>query len=432
METILEKIKKETDFYSLLETSSETINVSFKSNDLHSIENSQNSSFSLKIYKDKKLASSSTNNERYIENLYKDLKEIINITPEIEYEFNFPKNKILYEPKTFYPSVIEIKEEKIFELSKYLLESILELDNKLIVDIDVSKSVSKIKIINSENIFRQYNKTYFSVSAYAVKTESDGLLWLGDYSISLDYSEKAANDIINSIKRQLSWAKNKSNPEKSGKYPVVFSPSVVKFLLETFLLGASAKNHYKKISPLLDKLDKKIVDEKFSLIDDPFVNGMISTKPFDAEGIACKKVPIIEKGIYKGIITDIKHSILLNIEPTGNASSHSTTPDINFRNIIIPEGEKNLNQIVKDIKEGIFVESVLGAGQSNMLSGDFAVNVSLGYHIKNGEIVGRVKNLMISGNVYEIFKEIELSKETEIKGSLKSPYILFSSVNVNI
>jgi len=62
--------------------------------------------------------------------------------------------------------------------------------------------------------------------------------------------------------------------------------------------------------------------------------------------------------------------------------------------------------MVQSIDEGIIVEQLLGAGQGNSLGGDFSGNVLLGYKIEKGEIVGRVKDTMISGNVYQLLKNI--------------------------
>ncbi|MFO7712071.1 MAG: metallopeptidase TldD-related protein [Dehalococcoidia bacterium] len=62
--------------------------------------------------------------------------------------------------------------------------------------------------------------------------------------------------------------------------------------------------------------------------------------------------------------------------------------------------------MVKDMREGLIVEEVIGAGQGNVLSGDFGGNVLLGYKVENGEVVGRVKNTMITGNVFEVLGEL--------------------------
>ena len=56
--------------------------------------------------------------------------------------------------------------------------------------------------------------------------------------------------------------------------------------------------------------------------------------------------------------------------------------------------------------EGLVVERLLGAGQSNILGGDFNANVLLGYKVEGGQIRGRVKDCMVSGNVYQALNRL--------------------------
>jgi len=73
---------------------------------------------------------------------------------------------------------------------------------------------------------------------------------------------------------------------------------------------------------------------------------------------------------------------------------------------VVKPGNVSFEAMVQSIDEGIIVEQLLGAGQGNSLGGDFSGNVLLGYKIEKGEIVGRVKDTMISGNVYQLLKNI--------------------------
>ena len=65
------------------------------------------------------------------------------------------------------------------------------------------------------------------------------------------------------------------------------------------------------------------------------------------------------------------------------------------------------------------------------MMGDYSVNIGLGYYIENGEIVGRVKNTMIAGNVYQDFlKIIDISRETLRIQNYVLPYIVLEGVKV--
>jgi PmbA protein len=53
------------------------------------------------------------------------------------------------------------------------------------------------------------------------------------------------------------------------------------------------------------------------------------------------------------------------------------------------------------------VQDYLGLGQGNPINGEFSANVFLGYKIEDGEIVGRVKDVMLAGNVYDALRNVE-------------------------
>jgi PmbA protein len=88
--------------------------------------------------------------------------------------------------------------------------------------------------------------------------------------------------------------------------------------------------------------------------------------------------------------------------------------------------------MVKDMKEGLIVEEVIGAEQGNILGGDFGGNVLLGYKVENGEIEGRVKDTMIAGNVYQVLKELPgIGRDTRwVGGTLQTPPLCCSGISV--
>ncbi len=78
------------------------------------------------------------------------------------------------------------------------------------------------------------------------------------------------------------------------------------------------------------------------------------------------------------------------------------------------------------------MEDVLGLGQGNVVSGAFTNPLSLAFKIEKGEIVGRVKDVSIAGNVYDLLREVAaVSRETEwVYRSFHLPYILLPDMNV--
>ena len=93
--------------------------------------------------------------------------------------------------------------------------------------------------------------------------------------------------------------------------------------------------------------------------------------------------------------------------------------------------------MIADIKEGIIVDDLMGAGQGNNLNGEFSMSVALGYKVENGEIVGRIKDVMIAGNVYDILlnnlkgMSSETYSEDTLFGRYTVPWIVFDDMPVS-
>ena len=84
------------------------------------------------------------------------------------------------------------------------------------------------------------------------------------------------------------------------------------------------------------------------------------------------------------------------------------------------------------MKEGLVIEQLMGAGQGNILGGDFSGNVLLGYKVESGKIVGRVKNTMVSGNIYQVLKEITAigSDARWVDSLLQTPHLYCPNLSV--
>jgi PmbA protein len=124
-----------------------------------------------------------------------------------------------------------------------------------------------------------------------------------------------------------------------------------------------------------------------------------------------------------GATTYLDSAGLAGARPTGNngASPYSLT---------VNPGSKPSGEPLAGIEDGLYVKSLVGFGQSNILHGDFSANVALGFRVKNGKLVGRVKDTMIAGNVYDVLKSgVLLSSDTD--PMYHAPFAVIPSVHVS-
>jgi PmbA protein len=214
---------------------------------------------------------------------------------------------------------------------------------------------------------------------------------------------------------------------------VLFSPVGALVLGLPLVLGLNGRNVYRGISPMAGRAGEQLFDEKLTLLDDPTLAGRPGSSAYDDEGLPRQRRPLIAHGVLEGFVYDLKTAVQSGTAPTGNGErSLFNPPTPGFSNLILLGGTTPLAEIIAGIDEGLLVESPLGLGQGNVISGAFSNNLSLAYKIERGEIAGRVKDVGIAGNVYQDLRTIAaLSQESEwVYGGLRMPYVLLPELNV--
>ena len=259
-------------------------------------------------------------------------------------------------------------------------------------------------------------------------------VWAG-YGSSKLFGDADLDRLLQTVRRSLRWATNTAQAtSNTGDLPMIFTPrGVSATLFRPLVSGFNGKNVANGSSPLADRWGEKIVDGRISIFDDPLIPGASGSRPFDDEGVASRKHGLIENGIAGGPLLDLQTAGQLGKSSTGAAGRGlASSPSPGTSVIDIAPGDMSFDDMIAGVKDGLVIEALLGAGQGNELGGDFRANVSLGYRIENGEIVGRVKDTMISGNVYKVLSQVEqISDSSEwVFGSMRSPAIQCLGVEV--
>jgi PmbA protein len=188
-------------------------------------------------------------------------------------------------------------------------------------------------------------------------------------------------------------------------------------------MGTNGRNVAKGDSPLAGKLNQGVLAPSLTIVDDPHRDFASGARRLDSNGIATERQTIFEQGELRRFLYDLDSAGLAGAQPTGNDGSNPYSP------MLLP-GSQSSSQLLENIGDGLYVRDLLGFGQSNIINGDFSGNVGLGYRIKGGKIIGRVKNTMIAGNLYHILGEsVTLSSDTEHEG--RYPHMVIEGVSVS-
>lgn len=248
--------------------------------------------------------------------------------------------------------------------------------------------------------------------------DKDDIKTASRYVVSNDFTDfdpKAlALDAVKEGKRLIGAKSIKSN-----SYPVILRNDAAADLLQAYCSIFSAENVQKGLSMLKDKIDEKIANNIITLIDDPFMGGGVSSKSFDGEGVATEKKKVIENGILRTYLYNLKTAKKDGVKSTGNGykGSYKSAISIAPTNMYIEKGDTTFEEMVSTTEDGLMIIDFQGlhAGVDSV-SGDFSLS-AYGYLIENGKISRPVNQITVAGNFYDMLKNI-IEVGTDLKFSL--------------
>jgi len=177
------------------------------------------------------------------------------------------------------------------------------------------------------------------------------------------------------------------------------------------------------------------MSDKITIVDDPLHRDAINLQPFDDEGVACYRKTVVEKGVFKTLLHNLKTAKYFKTTSTGNGFKPSVAATVNVSgtNLLIEPGEKTLAQLVSETQEGLLITELAGlhAG-ANPITGDFSAQSS-GFLIKDGKIDRPVNLIVVSGNFLKMMNDVE-SVGSDLKlgyNGIGTPSIKFVGLQVS-
>lgn len=427
-EKILDLALKYTPSVEVLYEEGESRSVSFENNKLKYVNTKSIRGIGLRVIKDGKIGFSSTTDFRKPEKLVANAVESSKFGQYAA--FDFPSKNTFPTVNVFDQNIIDYNIHKCVDIGKEAIDRALTVNSTYECSVGIGKGHGKRRLMNSRGLDVSISSTAFSLGIDILQVKGQSLLWVGEG----ESSRCLVTDLNKHVDKALRGLKlaEKELRLKTGSYPVIVTAKAMGNLLATFESGCNGKLVQKGASPLTNKLGEKIVDERVSIYDDATIDLADSSYPWDGEGVPSRCTPLIEKGVVKNFIFDLQTAGIMKTKSTGSGNrGFSSQPSPGNSNIIVETGDMPLETMIKNTKYGVLVDQVLGGGQSNILAGEFSVNIDLGYLIENGEIVGRVKDCMFAGNVFDVFNNIiGIGDMAEWHGSTKLPPFYFKAISI--
>ena len=276
-----------------------------------------------------------------------------------------------------------------------------------------SESVQDVLVANSDGLHRTDVRTQLGIMVLCVAKDGDVLESAFEALRGTNGFEMFTDEAVDELARVASQraARNvAADPAPAGTFTVVLSSEAGGTLIhESVGHGLEADLNLKQLSVYSGRIGQKVANEIITVVDDGTVPGKRGSQAMDDEGTPTERTVLIDHGVLKTYLSDRRHAEKLGIERSGNGRRESFRhlPICRQRNIMIIPGTSDPAEIVRSVKDGILVKK-MGGGQVDVVSGNFAFEISECYRIRDGKVAEPLRGATLVGQGPKLMGEIDM------------------------
>lgn len=385
----------------------------FANNFIHQNVKESNTSVSIRVVFGKKIGCASTNalEPKKIRETVKWAEEIARHQPEHRDFVSFPEVK----RKSYRSVTTFVKNTDRFSNTDraYAVAEIVDIAQKYMLTAfgSISNGTSEVCIGNSLGTFAYATCDDIFCNIVMAGKNSTGYAQTG--TRNLDEVNFGALAEIAAKKALMSADPIKIAP---GKYTTIFEPLAASEFFD--YLGDYAFNgklFEEGRSYLTGKLNTKVVDERMSIIDDPFDTRGFAF-PFDFEGVSKKRLVLMDKGVAKNVVYDSLTASMAQKKSTGHALSAPNPFGPIPSHIVVRAGDSSFKKMVTGTKRGILVTRF---HYTNIIEPHKLTITGMTrdgtFLIEDGQITKGIKNLRFTENIIDCLNRLDsISKKSTL------------------
>jgi PmbA protein len=284
-------------------------------------------------------------------------------------------------------------------------------------------------LVTSQGFRGAYLNSGQSVSMTAIAGEGTAMERDYDYSSALHGADLEPPEKVGRSAGERTV--ERLNPRKvdTKRVPVVFDRRVAGSLVGHLAGAINGSAVARKTSFLKDRLGERLFRSGIDVIDDPRRKRGLRSRPFDAEGVATRRLAVVEDGVLKSWFLDSATGRELGFATTGHAQRGvSSTPSPGPSNLHLSPGADTPEALLADIAEGFYITDLIGMGV-NQVTGDYSRGAS-GFWIQNGRRSYPVSEVTIAGNLVEMFSALSPANDLEFRFGTNAPTLRVEGLTV--
>jgi PmbA protein len=292
-----------------------------------------------------------------------------------------------------------------------------------------STGIGGMVLVTSTGFHGSYLRSSQGISMTAIVGDGTGMERDYDYSSAPHASDLASPASVGRTAGERTVARANPRKVETCKVPVVFDPRVSNSLVGHLVGAVNGASIARKTSFLKDRLGEQLFSKNIRIIDDPLRRRGLRSQSFDAEGVAVRKLAIIDEGVLTSWLLDCATARELGLVTTGHAHRGvSSSPSPGAYNLNLEAGEATPTELMSNIKQGFYVTDLIGSGV-NGVTGDYSRGAA-GFWIENGELTYAVSEVTIAGHLLEIFKSLTPANDLVFRYGVNAPTVRIEGLTI--
>jgi TldD protein len=224
---------------------------------------------------------------------------------------------------------------------------------------------------------------------------SDGFHFLRGREADVEAATRVAVDLLN------------AQPVTAGTYRVVLNPNLAgTFTHEAF--GHFSEADIIQSNPTVRekmKLGAKLGNDVLNIVDDPTRPNQLGFYKYDDEGVRARPVQLMRNGVLTGRLHSRRTAAEFGEPLTGHcvAEDYRYAPIVRMGCIYIEPGTSSREDLLGQLGDGLYLLNAMGG---NTTGENFTFGAQFGYVVKNGKPGQMVRDINISGDLYQTLQSI--------------------------
>ncbi len=292
-----------------------------------------------------------------------------------------------------------------------------------------SRSETRVALVSSNGFAGGYRRSGCGLSVSVLAGEGTAMESGYDWSRAVHASDLAEPAAVGRSAGER--AVKRLGPVKPGTavMPVVFEQRLAGGLVGALAGAINGAAVARGTSFLKDAMGEAVLKDGMNLIDDPGRRRGLGSRPFDAEGLPCRRRALVEDGVLRSWLLDLRSARQLGLPPTGHASRGAgSAPGPASSNLYLEPGRRSPEDLIGEIENGLFVTALMGHGV-DLVAGRYSQGAA-GFAIRGGKIAEPVSEITIAGELRDMLLGLDAADDLVFRGSANAPTLRVEAMTV--